>query len=967
MKHIVKKRFTDKQLVALILLASLVVLVIGAIILTVIKNKKDSESEPYTPPEIIEGEALYGTNDNNKQAIAYPNMDSSAISYIEVIFKEGSDKETYGMYRPSDGATTLELFYLRDGKETLYYPQIALEDATFDYESIYSIADDGFNQVPKLYYLLLALRIPSFEERIQLSTDEAERRSQLNAYGFNSDSAVKIYFAYDEAKLDGEGKPVKDDDGNTVTESKSHTITLGGKDITGNFHYFRVDDREYIYSTDHAYFDDAVAGFSEFIKPTLIAAGISTDIGLGPTFTQGYYQWKETQNKTEGETVPEDSRVTVFADVLTPPTEEDKDISDDGYLHTGYNAIELDLTEYKKYSEYSDLLSSLIGKQIGSYGYTDGSGSLDENIIFTVIHLASEDRLLDFSDSNSLTYSYTITAVDSVVSESKRIVQYTVTVGDKTLSTVGVIDLTSSLLPSDAKTAISEAPIGALAAPVSFTAVYTKDNAITRSGKYKVIEITEILDESGAEISKVTNKSTVTYKYRLEVEGADDYEQTVKINLAEVEGDFYDKLKKALKGESISRELDITVDDYTAYFEFISDFEHYRVSRIDWFVTSELVSAFKFVGESNTDPFYGGSLYENLMDNEYKLYGLNEVVIDGILRLLGGITEDSSSLTASGLSGKETVAVGISPELMDEYKLYANKITFSLPRGIEAYTEEGEEEEKYSFSQILTFTVYLSNPDPVTGERYAASDMYDIITIIDGDGFEFLDSDFASFWARRSMLMLYVDDIQSIDVEFGFSDITGRYDFDLSRHEIGTEEEPKTELVVKVTPSGECTSTKLLEYIEKNCTETGFVSLGEFFSDMYPDDPEKSGSSSDTVGTNCFRDLMLMIYHMDYEGLLTDAEQEAAFAKGQRLLRIELKTTSEIHRYVYEFYVVDASRIMVSLHKENSSGTMVTSRVSEFYISTFAFKKIALNGFYDLLNGVKIDIEEPYPDRNSEN
>ncbi len=975
MKHIAKNKFTSKQRASAILLGLLVILVASAIVLGIVyKNKQDQTPEPVIP-EIIEGEALYGANLNAQQAIAYPSMDAADITYIDI----SSKKQTFGMYRPTPGES-FELYYTNsDGEMTVYYPDIAFEDSSFDYESVYSIyTEDGFGTMPKLFYLTTALRIPYFSERIPLSDDAAERESQLKAYGLTEGDTIDIFFAYNEKQYDEDGKLIKDGDGNAVTVEKTHRIKLGKKDLVGRGYYFTVDGRDHVYSTNNTYFDDAVSGFNEFIKPTLVAAGLESDISLGPTLTTGFYHWKEEQNKTEGATVPEDSRVIVFADTLTPPTGEEKEPPADGYLHTGYGILELDLSQYKDYAGYENLVSTLVGQANGAYGTNDGVG----NIVFSAVHSASDARLLDFSKAESLAYSYSIISIDAIVTSNGDIcdtgyavgantrirVSYSVTGPDaKTRRTSGVIDLGGTLIPEAARTALSSASVGTLASPIAFDITYSETNALSRFGKYKILEISHIYDKEGREISKVTDTSVVSFKYAFEIDGDIQYERSVSLDLATADGDIDKKIKAALVGKKVQNGLDITVDEYTAYFECILSSTTYKVARIDWFVTSTLISAFRFLNESERDPFYGGSIYENLMNNKYSLYGINDVACEGVTKLLGGIDPDGQSLTAVGLAGSETIEVGITPALMEKYGLYKNRIYYELPRGITNYTPEGGEDDEnsvgeYSYYEKLGFTLYFSDPDPVTGERYVASEMYDIISKIDGEDFFFLDSDFPSFWARRNMVLLDISNVSSITAEFGFDDLVGKYKFDLNSRDVILNDSKTQELIVKVTPEGECTPNKLTEYIAKNCAETGFVSLGEFFEDLYPNDPEENKYLPDTVGTTYFKELILMLWSTDYEGGLTAEEQTAAFARGQRLLRLELKTTSAVDKYVYEFYAVDASRVMVTLHRENASGTITTSRVSDFYISTFAFKKIALNGFANLLDGVKIDIEDTYPD-----
>jgi len=67
---------------------------------------------------------------------------------------------------------------------------------------------------------------------------------------------------------------------------------------------------------------------------------------------------------------------------------------------------------------------------------------------------------------------------------------------------------------------------------------------------------------------------------------------------------------------------------------------------------------------------------------------------------------------------------------------------------------------------------------------------------------------------------------------------------------------------------------------------------------------------------------------------------------------------SSAYPYVYEFYRIDDRRVMVALYRLGSGGIEV-NRVSDFFISTFAFKKLVRN-FTNLLNGAEINVDKGY-------
>ena len=392
------------------------------------------------------------------------------------------------------------------------------------------------------------------------------------------------------------------------------------------------------------------------------------------------------------------------------------------------------------------------------------------------------------------------------------------------------------------------------------------------------------------------------------------------------------------------------------------------MSRIDYFITSELVTAFKFQNSSERDPYYGESLYENLLEDERRFYGLSAGVCETVVKILGGLSEESSTATAAGLSGDKALAVGLTPEVMKEYGLYAHTIYFELPRGIKVIDDgKGEDElDDYTHRTTLGFTLYVSEVDPETNMRYIASDLYEVVTRVPAKDFVFLKYDFESFWTRNNLLMLNVDHIDKLGIEFNMSDLKGGYLFDLTA--------PKTEddaLGVFVTSHGECTHNKFTEFISNpqnaKYLVDGGVSLKVLFEHMSNATPEEHGAVlPESLGSASFRTLMKMIYFTDYMDILPDAIRESEPDPSTLVMKMTLEIDDSIpnaspYIYVYRYYRIDDRRVRVSIHQENSSGTPVSAVVSDFYITTFAFKKIARN-FAALLNAEVPDTEIGYPD-----
>ena len=119
----------------------------------------------------------------------------------------------------------------------------------------------------------------------------------------------------------------------------------------------------------------------------------------------------------------------------------------------------------------------------------------------------------------------------------------------------------------------------------------------------------------------------------------------------------------------------------------------------------------------------------------------------------------------------------------------------------------------------------------------------------------------------------------------------------------------------------------------------------------------------DTVGVSNFRKVFELLQLTRYQGILTD-EQKAEAKLGEPHMRIRIKMASSAYYYTYEFYRFDDRRVMVSISQTDEYGNYSSTVISDFYISTFAFKKLAAN-YLKLLNGEYIDGDIGYVDMPS--
>ena len=199
------------------------------------------------------------------------------------------------------------------------------------------------------------------------------------------------------------------------------------------------------------------------------------------------------------------------------------------------------------------------------------------------------------------------------------------------------------------------------------------------------------------------------------------------------------------------------------------------------------------------------------------------------------------------------------------------------------------------------------------------------------------------YWGNDGKRYLYEEDLpEGVGLESAFDEIT-----------------------VVVRPMGECTSNKLYDYVKEHTTK-GAVSLTQLYNRLNGNGNQNIFLSYDPLGTSNFKKFLENVYLTGYSGVITESKQAEILAESKMLFRMSYKIESSAYRYVYEFYRYDEGRVMVKLYQANydastNTYTPVSTPVSDFYISNFAFRKI-VNNFVKLLNVEMIDAEQGYPD-----
>ena len=166
---------------------------------------------------------------------------------------------------------------------------------------------------------------------------------------------------------------------------------------------------------------------------------------------------------------------------------------------------------------------------------------------------------------------------------------------------------------------------------------------------------------------------------------------------------------------------------------------------------------------------------------------------------------------------------------------------------------------------------------------------------------------------------------------------------------------------ILVSQSGECSDTVFSTYLAENGLDS--ILLGDLYDNIMGDGSKVLMGERDYLGSANFREFMYLVYgvyYTDHISDLTEAEK-AEIRAGTPLMSMSLELYSTARPYVYEFHRIDDRRIMVTLYRADADGNQVGESVSDFYISTAAFKKM-VGSFFDVLNVKTVDTEAGYPE-----
>lgn len=980
-----ERKLNKRHLTLIITAAALVLLIVAYVIIDAVINAGAAgnggasvNNAPTVNTEI--GESVY-----LNMAVAYPYIESSKIKSISI----KSDIDTFHIRRDEDDDGNLLdhflFFYEDEAGDTLpYLPEIVYSENNFDYTSLYAIdSSDSWNQY-KVTYLCVALGAMTFGESIPIpagDTDEEkeERRKMLNRYGLNVEDRETILVTY----VDG------------GTE-KSHRIYIGDKLITGAGYYFMLEGRDVVYTSGSAAtISTVLSGFESFIHSRIVAEGLPSDMTAEPYLTTDYKQWATKYYTTEGKKVAPGSTVVALGNYKYPVYNSTSTSGGNGYRN-GYGTDKLqslDLDSLSDYPEFEQLIRLIESQSVGT---------LDAPISVTVISDLNEALL---SDGTTNKYTYVISAIESVfgdsgeiytegtpVGESKLIkIEYRCYIDGSAVSTEpshAVIDLDEeSVITDSVREALRASSVGTLSTPITLDDVcYTEQTANLRDVQNVITEIVSIYDKNGKNQEKIGADSVVTYRYYNLMDGVKmgvaDY---VTLDLSTATEGFYLTLKNTLLGLGTGN-VNLTINE-SVYVQPFSDFRVYTFTEICGFETKELISSFRFLNESERDAFYAESTYTNTLPagNKYAGYAISDESCDAVVRLLGGINADGTTQVAAGLVGSQTVAVGLTPEVMVKYGLYdGHTVYFELPRMIVEKKDDDPDTLDYTWHDTLGFYLHISDVQP-DGTRYIASEMYDIVVKIDAKGFEYLDLSFAEFWARRNLAMIDYKDIDNFSASFNMSDLVGSYNFALDHKTIyigsdGGHYQTKPENMTSSEYDEVTVTASISGFVPGESSVPGVYSETELskilaaegrdsfiLANLYnrvagiPSGGYGLTQGDDTLGTASFKTLLFILYSTSYTGTVSPDEQSELLLSSPLVMSFSFDVyASSAYTYVYDFYRISDREILVCTYRVDDAGNRINP-ISDFTISTFAFKKIVAN-VHNLLNGVALEPDVGYGD-----
>ena len=983
---------------------ALVLLIVYLAVLRPLFNEEQPE-EGRTPVALEPGEAYlhYGNTELSHIAVVFPQLEREDLFQISVHNKDGED---YLFYHYQTGGKNYFMIGTQEaagGEVTFYHPPVADLVSDFDYTSLY----DDTTTIPTMINAVGTLTIG---ERVYKWTNDMsgdEIRDQLHRFGLAEEDDPAyfeltaylrdandsyVYLTVDTSEepryvfTDANGKDAKyyyaegvsyspetgytydpayeyEGDRTTLTpapDNENHIrVYVGKSTIDGNGYYVRLDGRKTVYSITGTYLADVMErDVGYYIAPRLV---IQAENAYAPQLTPQMTEWVGTYNDTVGSSVTDEMTVAYTAVRV---------------LQSGVPLSSAQKGTFDLFSDDMDerIKSALIGKKVGD--------TLD---LFTLV-----TRPFEKGPGQSRTYE--IVSAVGVWRNGEYLTEGTVAAGDIVavrfydtdhvtgpsggeMLYYGAVDLTSHDTPTALAALVTGMEIGVTydRSERVYTAQYGTDTEEMYHIRYALEQIAFV--NEGTSDGKITYNSYVNLTYRHFEEGEDYGAQTVTFlipkeeefeTLPYIQRTFYSMLLGLGVGKYVDDEGNSTkAADIYLPREVITDYLLIDDAHIDYTTKYEMKLSIAY---SNDIPaYYGSSLYTILAPDGLTLYGLDYQAGEDVLRRF----ED--------LIGNETVAIGLTQENMEEYGLFAHRLYYEMPFGIDQAANDD-----FLYEYAVPFNLYISDLLP-DGSRYVGCDLYNtVVHVTDGSIFDFLDWDFYDDWARKNLVLMDYSQIESITITTNFSDWKQKYGFALSidpaytRPVIGSDGKPTgsqtapTErLYVSLVTGADIEYKHYWDHSMATKPSAGIsvqqgansqyiteVTNGVDLDKVYFDAGKTEVYHGNNYGgvTN-FTRFLRMLYVTYYGGNVEDdlTEEEIAELKADPdacVMTFRLVVRGETGAYVFRFYAYSL-HTMVSITEEDADGNTVAVNET-FYVMTRDVRRIA-SALQDMVAGKDID------------
>ncbi len=352
----------------------------------------------------------------------------------------------------------------------------------------------------------------------------------------------------------------------------------------------------------------------------------------------------------------------------------------------------------------------------------------------------------------------------------------------------------------------------------------------------------------------VTGEDSVKLSYTPVIDGVAGEAVSGSVDLRKAITEFRD----ALIGRHIGDK------DFSFTVAYAEDDEQYPGKTVEYRVNevesiNRLTIALDFMNMSKRSDFDSGVAYKITAPASKTGYLASSNHYMGVLEAIGD------------LKGVETIAVGLTSEVMARYGLDAYTIYYETPVNL-SYDKDNPEDvvaEAY-FPNFL----YISQKQ-ADGSYYVGSLLFDIVARVDGAEFAFLEHTTA-WWLKESMFSVNVNKTRSIAFDFTYRDETSSHTFVLTQKE--------------TTPGKPFLSDVVYLQGNRRVDVNAYKSLHMNLVTIY-----FSGEYDGTAPTS---------------QILADA--------GARVLTMTL-TMTDGKVYVYRFYPYSARHVLVSVEREGGA------------------------------------------------